>query len=216
MTEPKEAVAESLASKAQGLAAEQQYAEAVRYHRQAIELCSEVFDATQGDRAAQQLAAQALADQWGRLGGTLRRQGDLPEALAAYEEGAELERDWGLDATYNRTNAITIRLLRDPGEVPRSDPRLIEVINLLESQVEGPRRYELWAWADLGLLSLVAGRDRAAMRAYANVAGLDPERVFAESVHRVLRQVRDTVVTVNPGRAAAFDSALRQVESAVG
>lgn len=216
MTEPKaaEAEAEELASKARGRAADGRYEEAERYHRLAIDLCTSIYEETRSDRAAHRHAAQVLADQCGRLGGTLRRSGDLPAALDAYRRGAQLERDWSLDATYNRTNAIVIQVIVDPRGTSALDDDLGAVLELLEAQVEGPRRRELWAWADLGLLSLVGGRDRAAMRAYGNLVELGPEPVFVDSVLAVLRQVRDQVVAVSPGRAAAFDTAVRQVESA--
>jgi hypothetical protein len=114
---------------------------------------------------------------------------------------------------YNRTDVITLEVLRDPGRLPALGVTVQETLAVVQAQTEGQRRTQPWAYADLGLLNLLAGRDHAARTAYLNFVRTGPERPYAESTLDVLRALRAAVATV--GDVAGFDEAVRIVESSI-
>lgn len=218
MTQPDAAEARRLAAAAGRETARPRpdYDRAVILHQQAVERSEQAYRQAGDDDDPEESvteAAGALADHWGRLGGALRRAGRLDEAVGAYGNGARIESDHGLADTYNRTNVITLEVLRDPGRLSALGATVQETLAVVQAQTEGQRRTQPWAYADLGLLNLLAGRDHAARTAYLNFVRTGPERPYAESALDVLRQLRAAVATV--ADVAGFDEAIRIVESSI-
>ena len=114
-----------------------------------------------------------LADCFGMKGGLYRRAavkatGSERDALLElaekmYKQGAKLERN----DSYNLTNTIVIPLIRNPERFYELVPKAIEARDVVERQVETIRATQWWAWADLGLLNLLAGEAKRALHAYA-------------------------------------------------
>src|SRR5579862_5449505 len=57
-----------------------------------------------------------LADCWGIRGGIYREEGEIEQAIHAYDRGYELESDqkYGINSTYNTVNRLVLRLLGNP------------------------------------------------------------------------------------------------------
>jgi hypothetical protein len=134
--------------------------------------------------------AHRLSDYWGRLGGIYRRDGQVTEGIAAYGHGKEIEQRYQLDDSYNRTNWIVLTLLQDPAQLGALDKEINEAIDLIEAQVQGPRRDQWWAWADLGLVCQLGGRVREADEAYEQFRQAGARPADYESVLPVLKQLQ--------------------------
>ncbi len=156
-------------------------------------------------------AAHRVSEALGRLGGLLRRNGELDAAIDAYGEGKELEEDFDLADSYCLGNWIALRWLRDDEDEAKLVRDTEEALERVDLQVEGERRDQWWAWADLGMLSLLAGRDDVADRAYVRFADHGARRADFDSTMAVLTELRDKLVTVRPSVAEGIDRALRQL-----
>src|SRR5437763_912232 len=80
------------------------------------------FDAavrTLHEAIAEQPDCDELAELYGMLGGTLREQGNLVDAIAAYDTGSGYEPP---DNTYNELNRLVTRILLQPGSLAGSEP----------------------------------------------------------------------------------------------
>lgn len=216
--------ADRLSVQAKRHSARGEHEEAVRLQREAIALCREIYDQdlrvpgqeTAIEDGEHHEAARKLADHYGRLGGVYRRAGQLESALDSYIRGTELERDWQLDDSYNRTNKIILTLLIDPGRMPALIGEIEQSAEHVRSQVDGTRRDQWWAWADLGVLSLLDGRQRDALWAYDHFAGSGARRGDYESTLTVLRELQDSLSRVQPERAAAVAGAIEHLEATRG
>jgi tetratricopeptide (TPR) repeat protein len=173
VTNPIFAAADGLSAKAKRHSARGEHEEAIRLQREAVETYREIYNQrihdpvdSEIDERERNEVAHRLADHEGRLGGVYRRAGQLGPALDSYTRGTELEIEWQLDDTYNRTNKIILALLLDPGNLSALVAEIEQTADLVRSQVDRTRRDQWWAWADMGLLSLLAGRPRDAMWAY--------------------------------------------------
>lgn len=210
--------AERLAERARSLSVDGDHAAARDLHEQAVALCREVYAEQQaeaaegiGDPDEHLRAAHALADHLGRLGGSLRRAGDLEEALKAYRDGAELEREWRLDDTYNRTNMITLWVELRPGEMNEILPMVEDTLRLVRRQARGPRREQWWAWADYGLLSVLSGESDDADFAYQRYLACDPRPVDIRSTRDILIRLRPAIAPFAPDVAQGLANASDQL-----
>jgi tetratricopeptide (TPR) repeat protein len=116
------------------------------------------------------------ADLYGMLGGTLREQGELAAAVAAYDSGFRDEPPGS--STYNALNRLVTRILLEPRSA--SDPEALrgrglpDVVNIpeglaevrarLRDDVAGRRADDYWAAGDLALAAALTG-DVAEVRA---------------------------------------------------
>lgn len=200
--------AAELAVAARRLSADGQHRAAIAAQTRVVELCRQILDEYVADVEASSdighTAALKLADHHGRLGGIYRRADLLNRAVEHYREGADLEREWNLDVTYNRTNDLVVSVLLRPDDVPSLAPQIDEVAGIVRRQVKGPRRNEWWAWADLALLNLLAGRWNDALWAYHRLAGTGPRRQDYESALSVLLDVKVALAGVRWERSAAL------------
>lgn len=95
------------------------------------------------------------ADVYGMKGGIYRRLERLRDALKMYEKGSEYERNFNIQATYNRTNVIVLTLLESPNEYDKLREDLEKTRAILEEQVSLENNNNWWAWADFGLVNLL-------------------------------------------------------------
>lgn len=114
--------------------------------------------------------AGKLAELYGMLGGTLRENGDLVAAAAAYDRGFEHESG---QSTYNELNRLVTRVLLEPRclaepetlraceELPYVD--VPEQLSLVKPQLE-TREADYWAAGDLAVVCALFG-DEAGMLA---------------------------------------------------
>jgi hypothetical protein len=219
VVDPRQATVDHLSAQAKRLAARGEPENAVRRQREAVALCREIFaeylsevgQTTAFDDHERHEAAHRLADHYGRLGGLQRRAGQLEPALDSYTHGAEIEREWHLDDSYNRTNKIVLALLVDPGRLPALADEIGQAADLVHSQVERARRDQWWAWADLGLLSLLGGRPHDALWAYDHFAESGARRTDYESTLTVMRELQTRLSGVQPELAAAFTEAIEHL-----
>jgi len=118
--------------------------------------------------------ATQLADCLGMLGGNYRRQGRLKEAQAAFERGRVYEESPSLEvmSSYNLVNAITLPIESNAQTLEAQRPFLEKAVSALVRQVQGDRRSDRWAWADLGECQLLLGDETGARDSYSRVRNL--------------------------------------------
>jgi hypothetical protein len=209
--------ASRLAERARRLAADGDLPAATEAQRAAVDLMRgqlDEFASTEGMFPDEERdVAHPLSDYLGRLGGYLRRADRLTDAADAYTRGAEIERRYRLPDSYNLTNSIVLQILIDPTQLPRLRDRIDEAAAVVQAQVERSRRDEWWACADLGLLSLLAGRSIDAQRAYESFRNTGARRTDYDSVLDVLRGLRARLQPSAPEVADSIGSAIAFLES---
>jgi tetratricopeptide (TPR) repeat protein len=152
-----------------------------------------------------------LADCYGMAGGLYRRMtvGDSMENLRRseemYREGLKYERD----DTYNLTNSIVIPILRDPGSFDYQKARIDEALKILHEQVRGKRKDQWWAWADLGLLTLLSGDLPAALEAYAQFRLVGARAQDYESTIQVLEGLSERLQESNAALSQRIKEAIQ-------
>ena len=83
----------------------------------------------------------------------------------------------------------------DPTNLEEKRPKIQEGIKKIEEQVQGKRRDQWWAWADLGLFNVLMGNDEAAFNAYGHFTELGARAQDYESTLTVLSQLLDSLQT---------------------
>jgi tetratricopeptide (TPR) repeat protein len=216
MTEVPHATAERLALQAQRSSARGDYPAAIRQQRQAVEIMDhEVAALNRGSPALadeRKESAHVLSDYWGRLGGIYRRDGKIPEGIDAYHHGMQIERQYRLDDSYNLTNWIVLQLLEDPARLTALAGEIDDAIGLVQAQVDGPRRSQWWAWADLGLLCLLGLRPREAQTAYSRLRQTGARPADYKSVLAVLSSLRERFLSSAPGLAAELNDTIEYLK----
>ncbi|HEY0174566.1 MAG TPA: hypothetical protein VGB98_26355 [Pyrinomonadaceae bacterium] len=156
----------------------------------------------------------ALAETYGVKGGILRSSGDPENAVRAYDKGLDFERHPArrVDSSYNLVQGLTNRVLAAPGvagaaewEVLSKDMwrELEEAGREIQRQLEGSRRNDPWAAADmLTVKLLLAPRDprdgaRKVEQAYAEFEELKPKASVYESTLRALNDLKDCLERVD-------------------
>jgi tetratricopeptide (TPR) repeat protein len=218
MTDGPQQMAERLVLQARRSDARGEHRIAIGQQSEAIEFLRQELAALDQDSPAladeRRESAHRLSDCWGRLGGIYRRAGLIPEAIDAYRHGMLLERQYRLDDSYNLTNWIVVQLLEDPARLPALAGEIREAIALIQNQVGGPRRSQWWAWADLGLLCLLAGRFPEARAAYERFPRTGAKRAAYQSVLAVLGPLEERFRPSAPDLAAGLKDAIVYLESA--
>lgn len=220
MNDVRQETAERLALRARRYSARDEFPAAIEQQREAVRVLQEELDALDPDSPAlageRKESAHRLADYWGRLGGIYRRADMIPEGIDAYRHGMEIERQYRLDDSYNLTNWIVLQLLDDPTRLPALAGEIDSAIGLIQVQVEGPRRDQWWAWADLGLVCHLGRRLREARGAYEHFQQAGARRVDYDSVLAVLRSLRDKCDPVATELAAELEETIQHLESSSG
>lgn len=155
--------------------------------------------------------ATELADCYGMLGGICRREGDLDEAIKIYDIGRQYEEGpYGLENSYNMTNAIAVRVLKDPKNLSSQRDLMDGAIKALEWQVtKGGRKNQWWAWADLGELYLLSNKGDEASTAYEHFRRCGPRAINYESTISVLRELEENVRESDPSISLGIAEAVK-------
>jgi len=227
MAEALQETAERLALRAKRSSDRGDYPGAIGQLRQAIEIREqELFDLNRDSPALpdeRKEAAHRLSDYWGRLGGIYRRAAQESEGIDraaltsagvdAYRRGMEIEREFRLDDTYNLTNWVVLQLLEDPVRLPELAGVINDAIAIVQVQVDGPRREQWWAWADLGLLCLLARRPWEARAAYEHFQQVGPRPVDYRSVLAVLDSLHEQFKPCDPELAGGLNDVIEHLRS---
>jgi tetratricopeptide (TPR) repeat protein len=165
--------------------------------------CLQSGDSGGTDDADSRRLRSELADCWGIKGGILRRAGRLDEALQAYKAGLSFE----TDDSYNLTNALTLELVIAPGRLRDLEQRIADARAEVERQVP-LRANQWWAWADLGLLELLSGREDRALAAYSHFAAAGARASDYDSTISVLEQLSAKFNGLNEAVCVSLDRAI--------
>jgi tetratricopeptide (TPR) repeat protein len=213
---PQEA-AERLALRARRNSNRGDYPAAIEQQREAIEVLRDELAGFERDSPAladeRKECAHRLSDYWGRLGGIYRRAEMIPGGIDAYHHGMKIEQQYRLDDSYNLTNWIVLQLLDDPARLPALTGEIDDAIGLIQVQVEGPRRDQWWAWADLGLVCHLGRRVREARGAYEHFRQAGARRVDYQSVLVVLSSLEERFSPLEPELAAELNETIQSLES---
>ena len=164
-------------------------------HPQALRLAS----ATEAGSDAVALA-QELADCLGMLGNQYLAAQRFEDAQRCFERGSALERApaLGLCSSYNLVGAITAPLQSGRRRLAEVQAEAAAAVGALERQLQGARRDDLWAWADLGkLLLLMPARQAEALAAHRRVRELDLSGARA-SVDKGLQRLAEDLAGTEP------------------
>jgi tetratricopeptide (TPR) repeat protein len=120
-----------------------------------------------GSKSVNDVAAQ-LADCFGSLGGVLRRDGRIADALFNYGEGKKIEENqmYQIANTYNRVQWTVNRLLSKPELI--DEKSMIEGMRNTLDRMGKPQaggEGGAWRWADILLLAVLVGDERSAREA---------------------------------------------------
>lgn len=152
--------------------------------------------------------ASKLADCYGILGGLQRRSGALKDALSSYKSGREIERDprFDISDSYNLVNELLLRILNNPAEIDSLRSDIKEAESIVTKQVHADRHDQWWAWADLGMLNLLAGKPTEAEQAYKQYWAAGPRDSDFASTRATLEQCRDALANVTPDISRSITS----------
>jgi tetratricopeptide (TPR) repeat protein len=158
-----------------------------------------------------------VADLYGARGGLLRRLNRVDEALQSYETGAAIERDFGLTATYNRTNAIKLALLSGASTLADAKPELADLQNVLEVRLRSDEQAadDAWLWADLADCRLLLGDESAAEDDYRRFVQ-KAERRSPVTALAVVRELATALTLRGDPDGARLAVALQRVAMALG
>jgi len=120
------------------------------------------------DQATKDQASE-LADCWGIRGGIYREEGQIDQAIAAYDRGYAFEREpkYEIQSTYNTINRLVLRLLTNPGLLKeggskitdqRLDRPLVELLAEAAQAIDAKWRFmtdPVWALADMVLVTTI-------------------------------------------------------------
>lgn len=142
------------------------------YERVSQELGPPNSSDASGEKSAEQIELEEyreelrkeLADCYGMAGGLYRRLKDYKNSAAMYKSGREYERD----DSYNLVNSIVVPILHHPERLDDQETKkdIHDALQIVWEQVKEKRRRQWWAWADLGLLSVLADDVKGAINAY--------------------------------------------------
>jgi tetratricopeptide (TPR) repeat protein len=154
--------------------------------------------------------ARALADSYGMLGGIYRRQGRLEEAINAYTTGSNVEQNERYDIinSYNLTNSLVLPVVVHPEHVEKNRSEIQRAADLVRGQVQGKRRDQWWAWADLGLLALLSDQPDVAKEAYAQFRRNGARASDFRSTIAVLKECQDALRASNPALAQRLNETI--------
>lgn len=150
-----------------------------------------------------QLAVQ-LADCYGMKGGIYRRMARYDESIKMHDLGSKYEKEpsYNLSNSYNRTNSIAVRILKEPDNLPLLKEEIAEMVEIVKKQTEQERRAEWWAWADLGELLLLHGKQTEALQAFkqlkstgARIQDYDITRKMLEELASSLQKQHNQLAT---------------------
>jgi hypothetical protein len=146
---------------------------------------------------------QELADCYGMMGGVYRRLSQDPrlsaDAVKAYLEDSEkmykIGYDFAVDDSYNLSNLVVIPILINPERLDEYKPFIEDSRVKIEALVRGKRKYDWWAWTDLGLFNLLVCDYPSAKAAYEQATQLGARSPNYKSTISVLEQLKKALST---------------------
>lgn len=169
-----------------------------------------------GDVEKKRKFAARLVDCFGLLGGQLRRLNRIYDAVPVFRRGQVLEESTYLNLawSYNMVNALVAQLEADaPIEPLEFDGEIHYVISVVERQIAQQRSRDCWAYADLGLCS-VLGRDQSrAEFAYKRFLEFGYPEAF-QSAGAVLASLLERLEAKQDDRVHQLRACLAQLRSA--
>ena len=175
--------------------------------KQAVEELDALIQALESWRksAFDREAIREIGDCLGAKGGTLRDWGKYDEAVKAYDDGwpieQEVEEKGGSPNSYCLVQRLVMRVLWEPDAYKREE-KILEVdvhealkssVNVVQKQMDGLRKGDPWAQADIALqLQLLGGQayelfgDNAALTAWDELDDMRPDRFVYKSTCEVV------------------------------
>ena len=167
----------------------------------------------------QRLVVAEIGETYGLKGGIYRRMHDDNSAYECYFEGSIYENEkFGIESTYNQLNAIKFALLTQDIKVEELKDRVVKVLLTLTRQIdeiEGTRRMDGWAWADIGDCRTIIGDNEGAIRAYRRFMQLSGADAPKSSLS-VLKMISDKLTEKNDPANEGVKSSIRFLEQAMG
>lgn len=161
-----------------------------------------------------------LADCYGMAGGVYRRKAtvdrtNLENSIKMYDNGRKLEYDTLSDIqnSYNITNAIAVRVIQDAKCLDTQGTDIQKAITTIQKQVEVKRRDEWWAWADLGLLYLLIGREIEAFQAYSRFQDTGPRARDYVSTLSVLDELAQALRPIYPRITKFIERVIQELKN---
>jgi hypothetical protein len=188
--------------KATALRNRQRYDAALQILDHAIAQLESMRDASIDERHRAIVDAE-LADAHGMKGGVHRRRGDMAAALASYRAGTAVEGASSL-STYNLGNVVLLSILSEPARIEDQslDAEIALLLERLETQTDGSRSDEWWAWADLAQFRLLQGDEAGAKVALNRGQATGPTAAEFQRPLDVLAEVADKLEQGQSARAA--------------
>lgn len=155
------------------------------------------YKETKDDKDKDELSTE-LADCYGIMGGVYRRlsedrdsdvKANLEKALKMYKKGCE----YAVDSSYNLSNLVVIPILIDPENLEREQANIEDGIVRIKELTRREKKYDWWAWTDLGLFDLLRNDYPAAIVAYKQATQLGPSSLNYKSTLSVLEQLQRTL-----------------------
>ncbi|MFL6417587.1 MAG: hypothetical protein ACJ74Y_18180 [Bryobacteraceae bacterium] len=147
--------------------------------------------------------AEHLAECYGMMGGNYRALPDvLKPALECFASGRKYEADprFDIKSSYSLVNELIVPIEMGVATAASLRPSLERAVSVLERQVQGPRRLDRWAWADLGECRLLAGNSAGAIEAHQRFKELaDPRQI--RSARMVLERLAEAMRLQEPDSA---------------
>jgi hypothetical protein len=103
-----------------------------------------------------------------------------------------------------------------PAKLDELGHEINQTIDLIQAQVQGPRRDQWWAWADLGLVCQLGGRAREARGAYEHFQQAGARPVDYKSVLDVLESLSATFEPSVPDLAARLGETVQTLQASSG
>ncbi|HEY4593435.1 MAG TPA: hypothetical protein VIJ61_13555 [Thermoanaerobaculia bacterium] len=169
-------------------------------------------------------AASQLCHILGSMGGVHRRNRDYPAAVHAYDAGYDIERpgaEYGIVNSFNLVQRLVTRVFLDPSAVKGEDAKveglqvrheLREALKELQPQIEGSRRDDEYAKADLFMVQLLLD-DQDWLWTLEDFKDSHPEPYAIKATVETLKDLRDRVASVPsapPDLARRLSMALAQ------
>lgn len=167
-------------------------------------------------RDRNEIAVQ-IANYYGMMGGQFRRDGDIEKAIAAYDEGLKYEANpsYQISNSYCLTNSISLRIIqkdRIDNEISR---KIQDALSIINEQVQGIRKDDWWARADLGLLYLLNNDQKNSEQSYEKFGQKGATPLDYKSVISVLRVLSLSLKRNNPKEAQLIDSAINKLSKRI-
>jgi hypothetical protein len=111
-----------------------------------------------------------------------------------YEEGRKYE----VDDSYNLSNSVVIPILINPENLERNQADIKVGLVKIEELVRGKKKYDWYAWTDLGLFYLLSNEFSAARAAYEQATQLGAGPPNYKSTLSVLEQLERALNEAKP------------------